>query len=372
MKSLEELFGINLHRMRVKKGISQQQLADVISFSNKAVSNWERGRGIPDIAVLYKMADFFQVKLDDFFTEQAFYYLGIDGGGTKTALTLTDKDMNVLRQEITEGCNPVDIGIEASLSVLKNGINKICNGIQKSRVFMFAGIAGGTASNNKDILTDFFKEFGFMDYQNDNDAANIIAAGLNKNNGIAMIMGTGIVAFCQKNGVCKKTSGWGYLIDNGGSAYNIGRDALSAHFEALDGLGAPTAISDILIKMQPDSQLLLKELYDGRKRTIAKYNRIVYEAAKNNDPVAVSILRRNMKFAANVLENAASPLEEEKITVVLAGGLTEEEDTLKYLREELTAPERFDIQVLTCLPVMGAVWMAKKLADRFAEGDNPI
>ncbi len=372
MNSLEERFGINLHRMRVKKGLSQQQLADVINFSNKAVSSWERGRGIPNIAVLYKMAEFFQVKLDDFFAEEALYYLGIDGGGTKTALILTDKDMNILRQEITEGCNPMDVGIENALRILKAGINKICSGIPKSQIFLFAGIAGGTSSDNRTVLADFFREFGFAAYHNDSDAANIIAAGLKNGNGVAMIMGTGIVAFCQKDGVRKRTAGWGYLLNNGGSAYNIGRDGLSAHFEALDGLGAPTAISKILIAIQPDAQALLGELYAGGKRTIAKYNRAVYAAAKESDPVAISILRRNMRFAANIIETAAAPLEEEKITVILAGGLTEEEDTLKYLKKELSKPERFDLQILSCRPVMGAVRMAKSLAERIAEGDGPI
>ncbi len=375
MKSLSERFGVNLHHMRIKKGISQRQLAEMINFSDKAVSSWECGRGIPDIAILYQMAEFFQVKLDDFFAEETRYYLGIDGGGSKTMLALTDEDMNVLKQEITGSCNPVDVGTETALNVLKNGINKICTGIPRSNIFMFAGIAGAPlpVTCTQSVLSDFFKEFGFTAYQNDSDAINVIAAGLKDTNGISMIMDTGIAAFCQKDGVRKRTAtGWGYLIDNGGSAYNIGRDGVSAHFEALDGLGTPTVISDILMQMQPDEQVLLGELYNGGKHEVAKYHSVVYAAARQQDPVAIAILRRNMDFAARVVEASAASLEEDRIPVVLSGSLTEEKDTVEYLQEALTNPKRFDIQTLSCQPVMGAVWMAKRLADEFTEGGNSL
>ncbi len=364
MKTYEELLGVNLQRLRSEKGLSQSQLGDILGFSYKTISGWENGRGIPDVLTLYRLANFFGVKLDDFFAEDNKYYLGIDGGGTKTAFVLSDENLNILRQEKTEGCNPVDIGLENAMKCLKEGINTICQGISKSQISVFAGIAGSTATNNKAPLNNFFRDLGFYAYECDSDNRNIIAAGLGKKNGISMIMGTGVCAFRQKDGECKRFSGWGYLFDDGGSAYNVSRDAISAHFDSVDGIGKPTLISKYLMESYKDNQQLLGELYKGGKREIAGFAKLVYRAAREGDEIAVSIIKRNMNVAARIIESASRELTEEIIPVVLTGGLTVEADTLNYLSSELENPERFDIKVLDCPPVNGALILAKELAEK--------
>ncbi len=363
MRSYEECFGNNLQSMRNERGLSQRELGGLIGFSDKAISKWERGGGIPDISVLYKMTEIFGVRLDDFFAEDRIYYLGIDGGGTKTMMVLADENMNVIRQERSDGCNPIDIGIEETKRRLRLAISEICRGIPMNKIAVFAGIAGGISSGNKPLLSAFFKEFGFLSYENDSDNKNIIAAGLGRSNGVSLIMGTGICAFRQKDGVCKQFSGWGYHFDNGGSGYNIGRDGLSAHFESLHGLGGNTLISDIIKASCPDASVLLGELYTGGKKEIASYSRAVYDAARQGDAIAISILEKNMKFAAKVIETAAESLDEEIVRVVVTGGLTADADTLKYLRAALSKPEHYDIQILSVMPAEGALMLAKEQAD---------
>ncbi len=292
------------------------------------------------------------------------YYLGIDGGGTKTALALADRDLHILRQSRMDCCNPVDIGAEPAKDRLREGIAQICAGIPYSQISLFAGIAGGTAGGNQAMLADFFASFGFAACGNDNDNPAILSAGLGDKNGITMILGTGICAFTQQNGVRTRTAGWGYLFDDGGSAYNIGRDGLTAYFQAYDGTGTPTAIADILLKTYPNPQVLLGELYMGGKKVIASYATLVYEAARGGDGVAMEIIRRNMAFAAKVVETAAVSLREDVIPVVLTGGLTKETLTIDFLRDSLTIPERFDVRVLDCEPVWGAVLLAKEIYEK--------
>lgn len=45
-------FGNRLSAARKEKGITQQQLAEMINYSDKAVSKWERGEGVPDVLTL--------------------------------------------------------------------------------------------------------------------------------------------------------------------------------------------------------------------------------------------------------------------------------------------------------------------------------
>ncbi len=362
MRNLGICFAANLRRLRHRKGLSQQQLAERLCFSDKTVSKWERAEGIPSIGVLYELAELFEVRIDDFFAEEAGYYLGIDGGGTKTRFALADEHLTVLHTLQLDCCNPVDIGIEAATGLLRDGINQICRGIPKSQIAVFAGIAGGTASDYKAVLSRFFGEFGFKAYETGSDAQNILAAGLGDCDGVAMIMGTGIVAFSQMGGTQRRFAGWGYLFDNGGSAYNIGRDGLAAYFEELSGTGCPTAMTPRFQKENPATQAHLSELYAGGKKKIASYARVVFDAARQGDRVAMDILSRNMKFAAGVLEAAAATVPSECTPIVLAGGLLSEPDTLVYLQRHLQKPERYNLRVLDVEPVQGALLLAKRIA----------
>ncbi|MCL2771886.1 MAG: helix-turn-helix domain-containing protein [Oscillospiraceae bacterium] len=59
--------GENILKMRKEKGITQEQLADVLCISAGAVSKWETEASIPDIAMLPKIAGFFRVSIDKLF-----------------------------------------------------------------------------------------------------------------------------------------------------------------------------------------------------------------------------------------------------------------------------------------------------------------
>lgn len=62
---------------------------------------------------------------------------------------------------------------------------------------------------------------------------------------MVVIMGTGSVVFVQKDGVLHRIGGLGYLFDEGGNGYSLGRDVLRAVMAAEDGSGNPTALSGL-------------------------------------------------------------------------------------------------------------------------------
>ena len=55
----------NLRKLRIASGMSQQQLADVIGTSQQSINKYENHNVEPDIATLIKLADHFQVSVDD-------------------------------------------------------------------------------------------------------------------------------------------------------------------------------------------------------------------------------------------------------------------------------------------------------------------
>ncbi len=54
----------NLKKLRTEKGISQQQLADIIGVSQQSVNKYENHNSEPEIAVLINMANYFQTSVD--------------------------------------------------------------------------------------------------------------------------------------------------------------------------------------------------------------------------------------------------------------------------------------------------------------------
>ena len=69
MTGLEEwkqTVAANLAQMRRDKHLTQLQLAELLNYSDKAVSKWERGESLPDLAVMKQLADLYGVRLDDF------------------------------------------------------------------------------------------------------------------------------------------------------------------------------------------------------------------------------------------------------------------------------------------------------------------
>lgn len=57
--------GSFLGELRKQKGLKQKEVAEVIQVSDKAVSRWETGRGIPDVDSLQRLSDFYEVSINE-------------------------------------------------------------------------------------------------------------------------------------------------------------------------------------------------------------------------------------------------------------------------------------------------------------------
>ena len=64
MKDLRKIIARNICALRTDMNMTQLRLAQILNYSDKAVSKWERGEAIPDIIVLKQIADYFGVSVD--------------------------------------------------------------------------------------------------------------------------------------------------------------------------------------------------------------------------------------------------------------------------------------------------------------------
>ena len=66
MEEWKQTVAANLSSLRKSHHLTQLQLAEILHYSDKAVSKWERGESLPDLAVMKQLADLYEVSLDDF------------------------------------------------------------------------------------------------------------------------------------------------------------------------------------------------------------------------------------------------------------------------------------------------------------------
>ncbi len=64
MESIKEIIAVNLADLRKKHKLTQQQLAEKLNYSDKAISRWEHAETLPDIDTLCKICDIYGVKFE--------------------------------------------------------------------------------------------------------------------------------------------------------------------------------------------------------------------------------------------------------------------------------------------------------------------
>lgn len=64
MNNIKQNIAANIASLRISKGITQAELAEMLNYSDKAVSKWERGESVPDICTLKQISDIFGISID--------------------------------------------------------------------------------------------------------------------------------------------------------------------------------------------------------------------------------------------------------------------------------------------------------------------
>ena len=342
MKTGEEIartFSEKLRYYRKQSGLTQEDLGAAISYTGKAVSKWEQGTVVPPVEVLVAIADFFNISLDDLvgYYLPPVYYLGIDGGSSRTVFALANEAGEIIQTLTLGSSNPMDLGIEKAAEILDEGLKKITEGIPRRKISMFAGISGSATNDFRLQLKRFFDSYGFARAQNHGDIYNAMNVALPKSDGIVMRMGMSSCVLSKCKGEVKVIGGFGYLFEQGGSAYEIGNEAVKAAGMMEDGFGEKTVLLSYICK-ELGFESVRKQMpyfYTIGKGGIASLSAVVFKAYKEKqDKVARNILKRNMACAARMIVTASKNFEENKqkgipIRVVLEGSLIKESEILK-------------------------------------------
>ena len=365
MKNIVENLGNNIRKRRMELGLLQSELANLIDYSEQAVSKWERAKGAPPVEILPVLAKHLHTSIDSLLSEsgqEEQYYLGIDGGGTKTDFALADSEGNLLSRVILGACNPNDVGISTVQDILLRGIIEVCAQYPKNSISVFFGFAGGASDEYKQKMLDFLSSFGFARVGIGEDTQNSVATGLGDENGIAVIMGTGSVVYAKYNEKFYRYGGFGYMLGDEGSGFAIGRDTIQAALMAEDGSGTDTLLHKYVLETCGGETVFEKiaDFYRGGKSLVAKYAPLAFRAVLEGDAVAQNILESNLCELARLIDCASKKSENKCVKVVLCGGLTVDSDVILPILTKALASSDKKIKLEICHKPM--VWGALRLA----------
>lgn len=359
----KQLFAKNLKTARVKAGLSQVKLAEMLSYTGKAISKWESGYALPPAEILPKLAKILDTDLNSLFDfrEEPQYFIGVDGGGTKTKFMMTDRN-GVITNELTLGaCNPTSVGIDNSVAIFSDGIKQLCSDIPYGKVSVYIGSAGCGIKANQELISKGLSGLKLSRLQISGDAENIISAALRGGNGIIAILGTGSIIYSVYSNTSHRIGGYGHFIGDTFSGTEFGRACLEAVFADLDKSGSKTIMTKAVTDINgTDVSKMLADMYAEGKTYMARLAHVVFEAAEKGDKVAIEILNHNIKRFSAQLSSALAQLPlDERFDIVLAGGITHfAESFVEELKQNITSSNLNEIKILGCEPVVGAVLLA--------------
>lgn len=259
------------------------------------------------------------------------YYIGVDGGGTKTKAILGDQYGNICGYALSGSSNLLAVGKEDAFNHINESItllcsqNKICSDEIKSIVL---GIAGAGREPEKEQIKTFIQSIHPKTHVDIYDDAYIALFGAHGvRSGGLIIAGTGAIARAfAKNENLIRVGGYGHILDDFGSGYDIGRKALTAALFALDGRSEHTQIVDLLTGQNMGSQdQIIQKVYqpDFKKQDIAVYSKIAFQAASAGDKIAKNIIEEASESIALLGKTLISHCNDDKLSICLSGGLLE-------------------------------------------------
>ena len=296
-------------------------------------------------------------------------YCGVDGGGTRTRALLVDAKGVFVGYGAAGASNPKAVGLEGAASSVCEALSWAFREVrQKTPAKMYIGLAGVRTEADRKAVTGAMQkplaeaglEGAAVRFGHDLDVAH--AAALAGNPGVALVVGTGSAALGRDaSGRTHQAGGWGWYIDDPGSGYWLGYQAMRAAARSCDGRGPATLLEErvrnfLRIQTLHEMPNIIYNPHFSRER-VAELAPIIFEAADANDACANAILRDGFNELALMVSTAARALGMERPLVAAVGGITHRgEDFDRRFRAALL-PQLPSANIVhpRTVPVIGAV-----------------
>lgn len=293
------------------------------------------------------------------------YFLGIDGGGTKTEFLLVDEKGGLVSQKRSGTISYRQIGMTACIRLLKDIIHSMTEGLEDEVGICLAFPNWGESRANDAFFTKHLDEISSHPIWVVNDSAAGWAGSLALSPGINLVAGTGSIAYGRKeDGKWARSGGWSDAFSDEGSCFWLGKKTLELFSKESDGRAEKGSLFTLMREyFQLESDMDLIDIFEntlGNNRTkVADLQKILLKAAIEGDEAAKNLYQEAASELALIVSAVYDKLEfEGTVPVSYSGGLFHAGDLILHPFQEKLAGKKIRLQKPRFSPVQGAVLLA--------------
>ena len=296
-------------------------------------------------------------------------FAGYDGGGTKTACVLTDETGRILGSGFGGPSNYLFCGREVAAESVRTATAEAfaAAGLPVQRLDTAYMASAAILIQHGDAHVPFFSTCIDADHIIcESDIYNIWFGAVRERPAVISIAGTGAITYiCSKEGYLR-VSGWGPLLGDEGSGYDLGLQALKLTCRMYDGREAPEQLFMDAIFAHYGTKTpfeLLRVLNKGDTRSaVADAAKEVFSLYQQGSAAAAALLERCAdEIALSVLTATRRDDHAGEYPLILSGGLVRQESPLfQMLKQRLLQPGTgiCDVTTLQVSPAVASAALA--------------
>ena len=296
------------------------------------------------------------------------YYLGIDGGGSKTRCALGD-ETSVLASSMVGGSNLVPLGEARAREAIHAAIRQACAtaNVSPNRIRQVCiGAAGAARPEIAAKIRAILAEVTPAAVEVVGDMVIALEAAFGSGPGAIAIAGTGSIVWGRDAaGRTARAGGWGFAISDEGSGHWIGRRTVSAILNAHDE-DRPTVLTEMILRAWNLSTLdqLVQKANSAPPSDFPRLFPVVLRAAEQNDSVAHSVLLEAATHLSNLATMVIRRLAPQPpyVPVAMTGSVFRQSNDIRkvfYNKLQGTFPG-IEIRPNPVVPVEGALARARR------------
>src|SRR4051812_8280655 len=290
--------------------------------------------------------------------------LGVEGGGTKTAWVLVEREADSLRS-IDQGKLPPSNFRLVSPERLRAIFEQMP--AEADRVGMF--LAGCATEEDRGMLASLCREVwpnAKIIAGSDRDSG--LAAALGRGDGIAVNAGTGASVTGRRGDRIEKAGGWGHILGDAGGGYFLSLQALRFILREYDlHRGEAQFTATILRALSLNNRdELVRWAQIADKNDVAGLAPVVFECAMNGDESVMKIVEEAAGVLSEYTAAVATRLGLLAPKVILLGGLFQRDGVYVHAFKRRLKKSLSDARVSMSekTPELGAAWLASNLEER--------